>query len=263
MTDSDHDTAPHKLGVLGVGSIATAVVTGLCRGVGDPPTIVLAPRSTATATRLTRQHRTASVAANLQEVLDRSRTVLVCVPRSQADPVLRGLRFRADHTVVSVVAGLRIDRLATLVAPATTVVRAMPLMTSATRECATPVYPPTRAALDLFERLGKAVGAETEQLFEAMVAQGATVAAHLEYLDAIAGWLTERGLPATQARTLVGHTYAGFSRRLRGKEPFSALIAEVATPGGLNEQFASDLRGIRHPDAVAAGLDRLLDAQAR
>jgi pyrroline-5-carboxylate reductase len=32
-------------GVLGVGSIAAAIVTGLCDGVADPPDVVLSPRN--------------------------------------------------------------------------------------------------------------------------------------------------------------------------------------------------------------------------
>ena len=39
---------------------------------------------------------------------------------------------------------------------------------------------------------------------------------------------------------------------------FDELIAEVATPGGLNEQFARHLREAGALDAVEAGMDGVL-----
>ena len=39
-------------GVLGVGALASAIVTGLCDGVANPPAIVLSPRNADTAANL-------------------------------------------------------------------------------------------------------------------------------------------------------------------------------------------------------------------
>ena len=57
-------------GVLGVGALASAIVTGLCEGVADPPAIVLSPRNADTAADLAARFESVSVAADNQAVVD-------------------------------------------------------------------------------------------------------------------------------------------------------------------------------------------------
>ena len=66
-------------GVLGVGSIATAIVIGLCDGVVAPPEIVLSPRNAERAAELAAQLPSVRVAAGNQQVVDGSDVVVVCL----------------------------------------------------------------------------------------------------------------------------------------------------------------------------------------
>ena len=59
-------------GVLGVGALASAIVTGLCDGVEDPPDVLLSPRNSATASGLAARFPTVTVAADNQGVVDGS-----------------------------------------------------------------------------------------------------------------------------------------------------------------------------------------------
>lgn len=246
-------------GVLGVGSIAAAIVTGLCDGVADPPEVVLSPRNAQRSGDLAARFPTVRVAADNQAVIDAAEVVVVCLLPGDAAEVLAGLTFRADQAVLSAVAALHLDRLADAVAPATDLALVTPLPAVATRRGATPVHPGTSAATGLFDRLGGSLVLDDELAYEAIGAASATVAAYFRYLGTIAGWLAERGIPGEQARRYVADTFAALAGELSAPgADFDALASAHATPGGLNEQLARDLAEAGAYDAVRAGLDAVL-----
>lgn len=246
-------------GVLGVGSIAAAIVTGLCDGVAGPPGVVLSPRNAERSADLAARFPSTRVAADNQAVVDAADVVVVCLLPGSAADVLAGLRFREGQAVVSAVAGLPVRRLADLVAPATDVARSIPLPAVATRASATPVHPATAAATGLYDRLGGSLVIADEAAYEATSAASATVAAYFRYLGTVAGWLSGHGIAAADARRYVADTFAALAEELGAPEAdFDALARAHATPGGLNEQLARDLDDAGVYDAVRAGLDAVL-----
>lgn len=240
-------------GVIGVGSLASAIVTGLC--LDDPPAIVLSPRSAAASAALAERHPTVTVAADNQAVVDAADVVLVSVLPAQAEEVLAPLTFRADQAVVSVLAGVALAEVARMVTPVTRVACADPMPSAAVGRGATPVYPPLPEAVALFERVGDVVAVDDETAYEALIVPSATIAAHLDHLAALAGWVAERGVPDAEARSYVAALYAGVADRLAHDPDFGGLAAEAATPGGLNELFARRLREAGVPETVRSGLD--------
>jgi pyrroline-5-carboxylate reductase len=94
------------------------------------------------------------VASTDQEVVDQSDVAVLCVLPQQAEEVFEQLTFRANQSVVSVMAGVHLSVLRRLVAPAADIARSIPAPAVATRSSITPVYPATDAARDLYDRLG-------------------------------------------------------------------------------------------------------------
>ena len=141
-------------GIIGVGAIAAAIVTGLCEHAADAPAIVLSPRNAGRAADLASRFPTVRVAQSNQDVIDGSSVLLLCLRPQEARSVLPGLSFREQQAIVSMMAGISIEALRELVAPAQSIARAIPLPAVAAREGATPIFPPTEAARALFARLG-------------------------------------------------------------------------------------------------------------
>ena len=246
-------------GVLGVGSIASAIVTGLCDGAADPPDVVLSPRNAERAAALAARLPSVRVATSNQAMVDASDVVVLCVLPDHATEVLSDLRFRAGQSVVSAMAGVHLARLTELVAPAQDVARSMPVRSVAHRQSVTPVHPVTQAATDLFSRLGGSMGVTDELAFESVAAASATVAAYFRYLGTIADWLCSQGIEQDDARRYVADTFAALTDELRSPSvDFATLVRTHITPGGLNEQFARDLEEAGTYDAVRLGLDALL-----
>jgi pyrroline-5-carboxylate reductase len=246
-------------GVLGVGAIGAAIVTGLCENVDDPPKVLLSPRNAEIAAGLAQRCATVDVAADNQAVVDGAGVVVLCVRPQVAQTVLAELRFPADRVVISAMAGVPVTALQRLVAPATDVARVIPLPSVARREGITPVHPPNAAATALFDRLGETVELADVKAFEAFSASTATIAAHFAYLNAIAAWLELQEIPAPAATRYVASMFAGLAEATRSGEPFEQLAREHATSGGINEQFLNELEQGGMLDGVHLGLQRVLD----
>jgi pyrroline-5-carboxylate reductase len=246
-------------GVLGVGAIGAAIVTGLCDGVEDAPRVLLSPRNAEITAGLAEQFDTVEVAPDNQAVVDGAQVVLVCVRPQVAQAVLDELRFPADRVVISAMAGVSVEEVQRLVAPATDVVRVIPLPSVARRDGLTPVHPPNPTATALFDRLGEAVEIADAEAFEALSASTATIAAHFAYLDAIATWLESQGIPEQAATRYVASIFAGLADATRSGESFEQLARDHATAGGTNEQFLSGLELRGTFEHVRLGLQAILN----
>lgn len=251
-------------GIIGVGAIGAAIVTGLCEGAKDAPTILLSPRNASRAADLATRFPNARVASSNQDVIDGSSVVLLCIRPQEARAVLPALKFSGQQAIVSMMAGVPIETLRELAAPVQSIARAIPLPAVATRAGATPIFPATEAAKGLFDQLGCSIEIPNERAFDATSASTATVSAHFAYLNAICQWLIKEGVAETAARRQVAATFAGLAAQLHDAAPdFSELARDHATRGGTNEQFLGVLERARVFDAVDAGLDQILDRLTR
>lgn len=243
-------------GVIGVGAIATAIVSGLSDGTDAPP-ILLSPRNASAAAELASRYRNVQVCADNQAVIDGASTLILCLRPQDAPPVLRTLRFASEQSIISVMAGISTEALHPLVAPATAIARCIPLPSVAHREGVTVILPPGGAARALFDQLGGTIELESQQLFDAFSAATATVAAHFEYLNSTSRWLAARGVSADDAVRYVASLFVGLTPALRSGESFEHLAQDHTTPGGINELFLGHLRRHGVYGLVDEGLDQV------
>lgn len=248
-----------KLGFLGTGTITSAMVTGLCTGAGDDE-IWLSPRNADIAAELAGRFANARVAIGNQALVDTCETVVIAVRPQVAEAVLRELRFRAEQSVISVVSGFSVERLGLLVGPATRIVRAVPLPSTAKRRCPTAIYPRDAVAAELFGRLGAAFAAETERQFDAFCVATATMATWFAFAGELAAWMEHQQIPAQDARDYVARIFAGLAQTAveRPEKSLGELAAEHATLGGTNEQMLGHLRTGGVFTRYADGLDGIM-----
>jgi len=248
---------PGDLGIVGVGAIAEAIVTGLCEAEDTPTSIHLSPRSAGRASRLAARYPSVQVAESNPTVVDRADVVLLCMRPQDARAALPNLPFRPEQAVISVMAGVRMGALRALVAPAEDLVRAIPLPAVARRSGLTAIHPEHELARAIFDALGGAIAVDDEGMLDALSASTATIAAHLAYLDTISRWLAARGIPPADATRYVAAVFGALS----GTEPddFRTLADEYATAGGINEQFLAALRRAGTFEIVEGLLDDVVD----
>ncbi|MEU4511666.1 NAD(P)-binding domain-containing protein [Nonomuraea wenchangensis] len=166
------------IGIIGVGEIGRAIVDGLSDGAGDPPRIHLSPRGARAAAELAGRYANVEVCAGNQEVADRSDLVIVAVRRPDAHDALAGLRVDERTIVVSVIAGLPLADLRTVLGAGAPLARAIPLPSVRERRCVSVTYPSHPAVDAFFARLGEALPVADEAAFDVMSTLTGTLTTH-------------------------------------------------------------------------------------
>lgn len=249
-----------RLGFVGCGTIASAIVTGVSSG-RDAGAIIVSPRNARVAADLASRFANVRIAPTNQAVLDACDVAVLAVRPQIAPGVLSELRFRPDHHVVSLIASLPLAYVQSVTAPASRVTRAVPLPSVALRQGPTAIYPPGQPIKALFDALGTAIELDDEHEFDAFATATATMASYFSFANTVSVWMTRNGVAPQKARSYVGAMLRGLaetSQATPGRD-FAALAGEHQTPGGLNEQV---LKLITR-DGSFVELDRALDAVLR
>jgi len=250
-----------RLGFIGTGTIAAAIVEGLSKARVSSLEIVVSPRNATIAQVLEARFANVRAAKSNQAVLDATDLVVLAVRPQVAEEVLRGLRFRRGHQVVSLVAAWPIDRVRSMVAPATTVARAAPLPFVANLIGPTALYDAPKAVVELFDHLGSAMPVESEEAFDALMATTSIMGSYFELLHTVSTWLAGAGLSEGLGAQFASQIFyaLGSTARCAPSSDFAALREEFSTKGGLNEQLAERLAAAGVFSAVHSGLDGVME----
>ncbi|MEV7548195.1 NAD(P)-binding domain-containing protein [Amycolatopsis sp. NPDC089917] len=248
-----------EYGFIGAGEITAAIVEGLSKDIAEPPSIFLSPRSRSVGQELSARFANVEVRDSNQAVVDSAPTIVLAVRTPIAEEVLRDLTFRPDQVLISALAGVPLDRLREWAAPVREVVRSIPLPPASRRQSLTALYPDNPEARALFDSIGGSVVPAAEKDLDIFSGATATFAAHLDYLGTIAAWMTDQGIEDTVATTFTSHIFGQLGHSLIEQGgSLETLTGKHMTPGGLNEQFLTDLRTNGVPDTVRHALDGIL-----
>ena len=246
-----------RLGVLGTGNIASAVVEGFCTS-SLPCSILVSPRNELKGRSLESRFPQVRRAEANQEVLDRSEVVLVALRPAVAPDILRGLAFREDHAVLSVIPVIPRQEFASLVKPAGRVFKVLPLPYAARHMGLVPFFPADAGVAAILAPLGEPVPLHDERELHLLWAVTGLISPFYAQMEAVRAWCAAGGVDGETARRYVASMYACLASLAERKAGvgFDALAREAATPGGLNEMALEMIEaGTTFPD-----LRRALDA---
>ncbi|SDS79981.1 pyrroline-5-carboxylate reductase [Brevibacterium sandarakinum] len=248
-----------RIGIIGVGEIASAMVEGAC-STTDHPDFFLSPRNAERSAGLADEFDGVKVCDSNQDVVDRSEYIILAVLPEQTETVLSELDIPSDRTIISAVAGVATKALAQLLPQSPTVVRVIPLPPVRERRGVTPVFPAHAVVEEFFDTLGGTVVAESEELFSTLSGTTATMSSYYAYLQGIADWLVVQGWERTDAERIVRGQFAGLGNTLATTDTsFSDLVAGHETPGGLNEMLHREWMDEDNRAALSSALDRIFE----
>ena len=249
-----------RLGFIGTGAIAEAMIEGLCGVGGFTGEIAVSERSAERSARLAGRHANVRVESDNQALVDACDWVVLAVLPDQAVDVASDLKFRADHKILAVVAGLTQADLAPAVAPATDIHRAIPMPPIERGLGPIPVFPPDAELEALFATVGTPVPVADERQIQAFFAVSGLMAAFFETVASTATWLEGEDVPPREAALYASamfHALAALAADADA-EGLQGLAPECLTEGGLNDQVLRELREAGWFDALKGRLDRLM-----
>ena len=231
-----------RLGFLGAGNMAAALIKGLLHGGVLPAERIIT--SDVKAERLEHLHTTHGIRTTLDNhALLRESDVLVLSVKPQViDKVLTevGGEVRADQLVVSVAAGVPLEALEGRLPAGSRVVRAMPNMPATVQAGATAIAGGTHASADdlriareLFDAVGRTVVLEETLLAAVTGLSGSGPAYLMLIIEALADGGVKVGLHRDTALLLAAQTVFGSAKLLleTGEHP-GRLKDMVTSPGG-------------------------------
>jgi pyrroline-5-carboxylate reductase len=231
-----------KLGFLGAGNMAGALIKGLLHGKVLPPQNIVA--SDVKAERLEQlrgQHGIRTTHDN-HALVRESDVIVLSVKPQVIDKVLTevGGDVRPDQLVVSVAAGVPIEAIEMRLPSGSHVIRAMPNTPATVQAGATAVAggghaneADIRVARELFEAVGKVVTLDEAQLDAVTGLSGSGPAYIMLVIEALADGGVKVGLHRDTALLLAAQTVLGSARLLleTGEHP-GRLKDMVTSPGG-------------------------------
>lgn len=242
-----------RIGFIGTGEIAASMVRGLA---GKGHEIRVSERNADMAHTLAGEIDEVAIADN-QAVLDKSDIVFLCLLKKVAEKVLPDLTFRADHSVISVMADVTVGTLQDWCAPAQDICITIPQPFIATGGCPLPVYPASPALEALFGADNLILTQPSEPALYAHFAVSAMASAVITQLRAASDWLAVfNGNPAAAEAYLITF-FSGFFNGMTPGQPdqFSKTLHELSTEGGLNATLRAKVEQAGGLDVIRGGLD--------
>lgn len=220
-----------RLGILGVGHLATSMLAGFVRAGMDPATVLLAPRGQAQV--LAERHGFA-LAVDNADLVARADVVLLAVRPASVPAAVNGLPWRADQIVVSACAGVPLARIA--VGPAR-VMRIMPMTAAEIGASPTACFPDLPELRALLAGLGPLIPLRSEAEFDVATVSAAAYGWAQDLIRRTADWSAGQGLDPATARQLAAGTFVAAGALMAARpEPMAQLLQDLVTPGGITER---------------------------
>ncbi len=244
------------LGFVGTGTLAEAVIRGLQQTEARAHRFLLSPRSEAKSRALAEAYDNTTRLESNAEVVARSDIVLLGVLPKQIG-TLGELPFRADQIIVSFLAGVSVERLRSHVAPASRVVRMIPLPCIEYGKGPILMTPPDPIIEALFAPLGDLVISEEENDLDTISIASGLMSSHFQMQNAVVDWLRARGMSDARTSAFVRSLFIGLGElALRDEQRGGSLPPEhYETTGGLNETARAYLNRAGWFDEVTKVLD--------
>eukprot|EP00940_MAST-03C_sp_MAST-3C-sp2_P000377 g377.t1 len=268
--DKVEPSLPKVIGFIGIGTINSAVIRGLLSAEIPPTRVIISPRNAAKAALLKKDYpEVVEIARTNQDVVEAAPLIVIATPPKPeiSEAILRPLQFRKEHTIVSLIAGIRADSLEKLCGPVKAIVQAFPLPPAQYHKSTTVVTPRNREIERMFGILGNVVPVDDFDQAMKMSVVSCIMGDFYRHQSAVYEWLCEQGISKDIATRSVGaffetFNHASMSAHEEGMHGFAHLVAEQ-TPGGMNEQVIRELTKAGNYDALKRSMSNILDRMTK
>ena len=232
-----------KIGFIGTGKIASAVITGIYKSRLNPTKITISPRNKATAKKLKEKFNSIKIAKNNQEVVSSSDWIFLSVIPDVGKKIIKDLKFRSDQTVISFISTINLSQLKKAIKVKVKLVRAIPLPPIALKKGPIPICPPDKSVKNFFDKIGTTIEIKNEKLSINFWAISGMMASFYELLRVMTDWLIKKGVKRKDAKKYITSLFLALSEDavVNSNRGLKSLVIDSQTPKGLNEQGLTEL----------------------
>jgi pyrroline-5-carboxylate reductase len=254
---SDHHHIDKPIAILGAGNMGSALMKGIINAKLTPPKKIIACDVNSEKLRQLSDEWKVRTTTNLKEAVSGSDIILLCIKPQTLQAVLETIKesIKAQHLVISIVAGMRIANIQQMIGTKVGIVRTMPNIAATVDEGAAAVafgeYVTTeqkKIATAIFEAVGDVVVTSEEQLDAVTGLSGSGPAYIYMVIEALIDGGVKMGLSRDVATKLAIQTVLGSAKLAKTSGLHPAILRDqVTTPGGttINAIHELESHGIR------------------
>jgi pyrroline-5-carboxylate reductase len=232
-----------NLGFIGIGKIASSVITGICKSKISFNKIIISPRNKSIAKSLSHRFKKVVIAKDNQQIVDKCDWVFLAVTPSVGDSIIKNLKFKSNQTVISFISTITLSQLKKAIKVKAKIVRAIPLPPISLKKGPVPICPPNKKVKAFFDKVGTTVEIKNEKSSINFWSTSGMMAPFYQLLSSMTDWLVKRGVKKNNAQKYITSLFLALSEDavVNSKKDLKYLVKESQTPKGLNEQGVKEL----------------------
>lgn len=223
-----------KIGILGVGVIGSAIISGFCLDGDDEHQLFISPRSEHISKTLQEKYTQVTRCENNQDLVDKSDIVIISILPKVGLEVISNLKFRSNQHVINLMSDKTLDEIKTAIGETETLVHMVPLSFISKRKGPIAIYPSSEFVLNLFQKLGHIIQVDDAKKIESIAAITGLMTSYYKLINDITNWGSENGLTHNESKEYTTHFFEALSKHA-GQSDLDRLSTEM-TPGGINEK---------------------------
>ena len=152
-----------KLGFIGTGKIASAVITGICNSKISFTKILISPRNKKIAQDLKKKFKKVEIAKDNQEIVDNCNWVFLSITPTVGEKIIKELKFKPNQIIISFISTITLAELKKAIKVKAKIIRAIPLPPISLKKGPVPICPPNKKVKDFFNKIGTTVEIKNEK----------------------------------------------------------------------------------------------------
>jgi pyrroline-5-carboxylate reductase len=255
-----------KLGCIGFGNMAQAIVKGLLKKeLIQKEDLIVSTYSPDSLKKIEENWQISGTHVN-QDVIDASDVILLAVKPHQMDNVLGRLSIPQDKLVLSVAAGYPSDRLKQFLSESQ-YLRTMPNLNAQVEESMTAIVEnPSvseeniKITQDIFNAVGETVIMPENQLNIFIGLAGSSPALVFLFIDTLARSAVRYGMKKDTAVKIAAQAVLGSGKTVKhASDSPQTLIDKVSSPGGITVEAILHLLQSDFSDSVIGAFDKMIE----
>ena len=232
-----------NIGFIGTGTIASAVITGICNSKISFTKIIISERNKSTSQKLKNTFKKITIAKNNQEIVDNCRWVFLSITPTVGQKIIKELNFRSNQTIISFISTISLAELKKAIKVKANIVRAIPLPPISLKKGPVPICPPNKKVKEFFNKIGTTIEIKNEKSSINFWSTSGMMAPFYKLLSVMTDWLVKKGVKRNNAQKYITSLFLALSEDalINSNKDLKHLVKKSQTPKGLNEQGVKEL----------------------
>ncbi len=233
-----------NLGFIGTGEITKAVILGVLNSKIKFNKIYISKRNVKISKFLKNKNKKITILNNNQEIIDKSKFLFLAVTPDVGRKIIKTYKYKKSNIIISFISTIKYGDLRKYIKVDCQIVRAIPLPPISLGVGPVPIFPPNKHVRNFFDKIGKTIEINNENLSLNFWAMSSMMAPYYEMLNHLSMWIKNKGLNKKQAEKYITSLFLGLSKNAdqNSYKDLKELVKKSQTPRGLNEQALKELK---------------------